>query len=221
MKCIERLKSVVKKNQLISDNYRYIRDHWKRYWIHRDGIALISEITTVLNQNGIIAFADFGTLLGLVREGHLLQHDLDIDIGAIAYSQDIVGKISQLLTPLSYKLAREFIVGDEIKEQSYKKNHVRIDIQLYFMDGKSMVCYLFHRKTPEEDVCYAVEKRCEIVGKVEKQLFDGRTIHIPVNAEQLLVDKYGNNWRTPDKGWVFWEGPNTQLTNIIGKPRTF
>lgn len=47
----------------------------------QEDLALLWQTLAQLANDGLHAFATAGTLLGLVREGHLLAHDKDFDIG--------------------------------------------------------------------------------------------------------------------------------------------
>lgn len=49
--------------------------------LHSYGNHTINQLENVLNKTKFLYFFDMGTLLGIVREGRIIQHDLDIDIG--------------------------------------------------------------------------------------------------------------------------------------------
>lgn len=219
---ITKIKNLLRKSNFLKSIYHvtYVRvkNKWKQFWIQRYGIRYISEITNTLNSNGVITFVDFGSLLGIVREGHLMYHDIDIDIGVISNSIMTGELIYGLLSKCNYRLVREFKIKDSTKEQSYYKKHIRIDIQFYVISSEQkMMCYLFYEKEAGKQKWYAVEKSCTLVQSVKDIIISKNKIYIPDNAETLLRDKYGENWRIPDKGWVYWKGPNTKLTNTIGE----
>lgn len=211
------IKSFLRQNKFTKTAYANAKKKWKRYWIQKNGIKELSVVTKVLNKNGILAFADFGTLLGLVREKRLLKHDLDIDIGVIN-SNNTCKKIEKIFNRLNYKKSREFMVDGIVAEQSFVKKRIKIDIQYYFDLEDGMFCYLFYNKNLiKEGYWQAVKKKCSKVNNVQMIDIKNHSIYIPNNAEDLLVDKYGDNWRTPDTGWLYWEGPNTIKADVLGK----
>lgn len=213
------IKSVLKQNKYIKNAYDRFKKKWKRYWIQKDGLKELSLITRTLNNNEIMSFADFGTMLGLIREGKLLEHDLDIDVGVICKG-DNSKKIERLFCKMNYHKSREFVVQGKLAEQSFEKNWIKIDIQYYYEDAcdDKMFCFLFYnRNTIKDGYWQTVKKRCNKVNKVKQVRVKQYRIYIPENAEELLECKYGTSWKTPDKGWNYWEGPNTERIDDLGK----
>lgn len=181
----------------------------KRLRIQRYGIWMIHDILTMLERENVISFADFGTCLGIVREGTLLKHDLDIDIGVIADATE-QKMIRVKMERLGYKLWRQYINDGYVVEESYKLKGVKVDLNYYMVNNEHARTWLFYRK-PEleykDNTRHIVEMTYSPITAVKKTIVDGVSINIPENAEQLLVEKYGSNWRTPDKGWIYWESP--------------
>ena len=155
----------------------------------------------------------------MVRERKLLDGDADIDIGVILKHGEEMQKADSILESMGYKLLREFTVDKGIKEQSYIKHHVKIDLQFYFMENTDMMyCYLFYNPSgnAKEKYWKSVIKECPAVGSTEIVKIENHHIHIPENAEVILEYKYGNNWRVPDRSWDYWKGPYTYSTDKSG-----
>ncbi len=207
------IKDLLKKNKTIRDIIVKVGKKRRIFCVQKYGIKEIETIVTALNNEGLCSFVDFGTLLGLMREGHLLKHDADIDIGIVQESDNAIKKADSILESFGYTLYREFTVAGVIKEQSYMRNHIKIDLQLYTPEEntETMYCYLFY--TPENDSkakqWKSVIKKCPLVEKTRIIQIDNHRIFIPEKAEEILEYKYGSNWKVPDKSWVYWEGPNT------------
>ena len=190
----------------------------KRKKIQRYGLWMIHDIQVLLGQMGIMSFADFGTCLGIVREHRLLQHDLDIDIGVVA---DITQQkaVRVAMERLGYRLWRQYIRGEYVVEESYKYNDIKVDLNYYEMTDDYAKTWLFYRKP---DVVYTncerniVEMTYSPIKEVRQEIVDNVPVFIPSNAEQLLEEKYGSNWRTPDKGWIYWESPAATPLDDIG-----
>ena len=193
----------------------------KRYAIQKHGLSDLSRVTKTLNEAGILSFADFGTLLGIIREQGLLKHDLDIDVGVMIVSDADYRAINSVMEKLRFVKSREFTIDGRVKEQSYFKRFIKVDLQYYTIapeDSTLMNCYLFYNpgRDPSETKWKSVVKKCPRVKSVRSVTVQGYPIDVPDNAEDILVYKYGANWKKPDKGWVYWEGPNTYPSDAIG-----
>ena len=214
------IKELLKKNKRL--NTLIVKAGKKRRikQIQKLGIEELEKVTNTLNNSGICAFADFGTLLGLMREGGPLKHDADMDVGIILQNDNTVKEADFCLKSLGYKRFRQFSINDSIKERSYIKNHVKMDLQFYTVEEETglMFCYLFYNKPIDIKKKYwkSVIKKCPLVEDIKTINIKNHLIYVPKNAEDILRYKYGDSWRIPDKSWVYWEGPNTFTVNDIG-----
>ena len=183
----------------------------KRVAIQTFGLALIEYVQNVLDKHEICSFADFGTMLGLVREGKLLSHDLDVDIGVILNSPDDIQRVHIALERHGFKLWRQYAIGSRVVEESYLLNDLKVDLNFYQIDDNSSKTWLFYKKPgfkyKQTTQRHVVEMTYSPIKEMQKISIHGYNIVIPKNAEQLLVEKYGETWRTPDKGWIYWQSP--------------
>ena len=46
-------------------------------------------------------------------------------------------------------------------------------------------------------------------------------ITIPKNPTNLLEQKYGKGWKTPDKGWIYWKNPAAVPVKELGHFKTY
>jgi len=68
-------------------------------FLHKKQIVNMKNLQTVVDicaKSGLESFAISGTLLGLIREGKLLNHDLDIDIGIFSHDTNIAKLINNI-----------------------------------------------------------------------------------------------------------------------------
>lgn len=180
----------------------------RRKFLARNGYEVITKLQAVLDSMQVTNFADFGTLLGFVRENGFMSHDLDIDVGAIS---DIDPKeICTALEAHGFKLWREFYFNDMIIEQSYKFKAVKIDLNFYKVDNDKMYTYLFYTKPGEKNTTNSrsvVKMSYDYIRKTKKLNVEGYKINVPIDAEKLLVEKYGNEWKIPNSNWIYWKSP--------------
>ena len=200
----------------------------ERLRAHLQAIAprYASLITSTLNDIGITSFIDFGTLLGWAREGRVLAHDLDIDIGAVADASQI-NQVRQAMLQLGFRRWRSYLLGGQVAQESYRKRDprtkitVKIDIGYYAENDDCCVTHLFYRDgeiselLPNERHC--IRLTYPPVRRVIPVNFCGHTVHVPQAFTELLEAKYGSTWRTPDTEWVYWSSPPTaQKVSEVG-----
>lgn len=186
--------------------------------IRRYGPDVFRNLDDALTPIGVDYFADFGTLLGFVREGSFLSHDYDIDLGVLAAPANR-GAVRKAIEGAGYQLWRQWILDEKAVEESYRcvdqhgKLLIKFDINYYESDRDSMRTWLFY-KDPHEDYPpgerSVVEMRYSRVSGISRVLLPrigNISVPIPNEAERLLEEKYGTGWRSPDKRWVYWESP--------------
>jgi len=200
---------------------RYIKNRSKkslerrRQNIQKNGYLVLRETLDLMNSiPDVKAFADFGTLLGLIREQGLLKHDLDIDT-AVLGKPNLYRYVTMIMERNGYQLWREYIYNGKVVEQSYHYKDTKVDINYYEYTDTGVNTWLFYRSPDKK---YKNNKRSIVrmdyspINDIKTIKIKGQNITIPSNAEQILEEKYGKNWRTPDKGWVYWKNPAaTQL----------
>ncbi len=190
-----------------------------------NGPQTVFLIEDILSKNNLFFYMDMGTMLGIVREGRLLGHDLDIDVAVYANTEKEKEQIKNALTSAGCKLKYSYVV-EEIGtvEESFELNDLKFDVNYYLRDGDKDICYLMYRN-PQKN--YNDEKSMDVVKlsvsavKGTKKIpFFNQEVTVPQNPEKYLAERYGENWRIPDKFYVYWKGPSTEITNYKGYRRT-
>ena len=187
----------------------------RRKNLRSNGIHLVHFIQDVLTGEDF--FFDMGTLLGIIREGRLLRHDMDIDIGVVSQSSDRVEHIREALVNQDCSLLKEYVIeGIGVVEDSFLKDGIKFDISYYFDKEDESVVYLMRKCDNAEfgDKYDVFELSCAPVGEINKIDFFGKKINVPMDSEDYLKTRYGDNWRIPDKNYKYWEGPSARPTNL-------
>ena len=192
-----------------------------------NGEDTVVKVQKILSDTGAFFFFDMGTLLGIVREGRLLKHDMDIDIGVMIKDEEERKKLRDALVSKGCTLRFNYsIEGFGTVESSFLSGGIKFDINYYRREDEypdSDVCYLMYRDPDREygaDELSVVRLVSPHIGRVVKTEFAGAEICIPENAEEYLAARYGENWRVPDKGYVYWKGPSTSPTDYVGRVET-
>lgn len=217
--CVKLFKSKAKAEKKAEENKEN-----KRYYIQKNGMSVLNEVQTILSELGITSFADFGTCLGLVREGALLKHDIDMDIGVIATPEERE-KIRTTLERRGFKLWRQYYYQGNPVEDSYHYRRVKVDLNFYEMTDDYSRTWLFYTKPGHKYenswTRHVVQMTYSPIHGVKYEEFDGSLIALPEDPELLMTEKYGPTWRTPDKGWIYWESPAAEKLEEIGYFKTF
>ena len=188
--------------------------------LQKNGVQTVKAVQEILSETGEFFFFDMGTLLGIVREGRLLKHDMDIDIAVVVSCEEEKMTLRDALVSRGCDIRFSYSMdGFGIVEESYMKNEIKFDINYYITEGDESVCYLMF-KDPDrqygENELSVVKLSVPAISELDKKDFNGIDINVPKNAEEYLAARYGENWRIPDKGYIYWKGPSTSPTDYLG-----
>lgn len=184
--------------------------------LQRNGDKTIAVLETLLEPLKIDYFYDFGSLLGIVREGHFLSHDLDIDISCNVESLDdffnVAITIDKALKNNGFSKKHDIYLGDKLAVITYDYLGVSIDFFANVPYDDKRICYEFYRIA---DVNYNHKNEVSVWGTVRTNVFEtklvrfeGANVRIPLNAEKVLEDEYTQDWKTPNPNWEESDCPN-------------
>ena len=158
----------------------------------QDASGVLLELHTLLQENGIPFFLAYGTLLGIYRDGELLPHDKDLDVG-LSWDCDREGLIRVLK-----QSGRYWIDPKSSNPNTYQFNFGVIELRkgisidfFFFKPADSYLLSGFHH-LPEPLLWQF--KHFEW-GEIK---YKDRVLGAPSDPEQYLVDIYGPQWRIPD-----------------------
>lgn len=147
---------------------------------------------------GLEPFLAYGTLLGAIREGKVLGHDSDADLGYV----------STFTTP--FDVAREsFRVQRELNRQGwstarYSGGAFRVDV----IRGDSKIGLdvfggFFDAGRLHLMGEIGTDYRREWIWPLGTAELEGRAMPVPAQPERLLEAMYGASWRVPDPAFQF------------------
>lgn len=178
------------------------RESIKTFDLNKANKAL-SDLSEMANAKGTPVFLVSGTLLGCIREGQLLSHDKDIDVG-------IVGWENQYTLCMALQESGLFTVSAQhLKGQDtfyipicHNATGMWIDIFVYHPQGQHWVTGV--------DFFFGYRQTFAFTPFELKEVeFLGVNMKIPAEAELNLTENYGE-WRTPDPGYLsHLESPST------------
>lgn len=159
-------------------------------WAHVKG--LIGQISAGEDR----VFLNSGTLLGVVRDGRLIDHDDDIDL---AYRLDAQTPAE---AAREWRALNQRLMSEGLAETSYQIDTgmmkldgggvVRVDLFPVWLDAAGRV-FVFPHTFGELEVGQVFPTRsCAVTG-----------LPVPAEPEAMLAVNYGAGWREPDPYYAF------------------
>lgn len=171
---------------------------YKNRVFKNQGIATLFAAKQALDNCGTFFWLDFGTLLGVVRDGELISHDSDVDIAVRLdeYTEEIAKSLNKFGFTKKYEISIDN--GKYGLEESYLYRGVSLDIFYYSSTDKNMYCHLFPLDNKNNHIIREL-----YIGKrgFTTIPFKGKTFNIPASPIERLKETYGENYHIPDKDW--------------------
>jgi hypothetical protein len=174
------------------------------------------DLQQALAPIGQKAFLVSGTLLGYAREGCILAHDKDIDVGIIGWAGQY-DVIAALLNSKRFVVDMRRLRGQNTHYLlvNHIKSGIAIDIFIYHPEGGRLVTGV------EADFGYL---QCFAFTPFELKSvhFLGIEFYVPDNVELNLEENFGD-WRRSDPGYIsHLESPSTvdvggKVFQIVGR----
>lgn len=171
----------------------------------------IEEVLDALREAGINAFPAYGTLLGAVRDGALIGHDSDADIGYVSRETapvDVIResfRLQRSLAGMGYHITRYSGAGFKVDVREADGSTRGLDVFGGFFDGDHLVL-MGEIHTPF---------RKEWVFPLGTTTLEGRTLPAPADTDRFLAATYGESWRVPDPAFAF-ETPESTHRRLNG-----
>jgi SAM-dependent methyltransferase len=159
----------------------------------------IDHVLAGLDKAGIRAFLAYGTLLGAVRDGRLIGHDSDADLGYVSEHEhpvDVIResfRVQRALTDAGYRITRYSALAFKVDVVESDGVVRGLDVFGGFMrDGRLHL--MGEIRTPF--------KR-EWVTPLGTASLEGREFPVPADTDRFLTATYGRSWRVPDPAFHF------------------
>lgn len=154
-----------------------------------------AEVKRVFN---IETFLIYGSLLGSVREGGIIDHDNDIDLAYIS-----THKSGKLAAEEVTEIAKHLAMSEE-----FDSRLMRYGIHIHNRANPKIRIDLFHLYFNEDDELsfpFGIAGNTKYTSQdwagLKATDFLGTPVNIPINPEPLIEYIYGADWRTPIIGF--------------------
>ncbi len=168
----------------------------------------VNSHISAVNEMGYEVFLNSGTLLGVVRDARLIDHDDDVDFAIILKATTPTDAAAEW-KDLQAKLEDADIFDRTLQDQPciYKlKPAGRTEFDLFpaWIQGGKVYVYPHTAGTLAEDSVLPL-KPCGVTGHP-----------VPRNPEKMLESNYGADWHAPDPLFKFpWEAANANFALFI------
>ncbi|WP_026473996.1 LicD family protein [Alkaliflexus imshenetskii] len=195
---------------------------WKEMFFKKhfeaNSFDVLCSAKKALNNAGVEFWLDFGTLLGIHRNGAFIKNDLDIDLGI--YIQTDYSIIDRCMREEGFKLFRGISLdgGQYGMELSYIKNDIKIDLFFYSqIEANRYRVHLFvnfpgcgEKQSIKKYGGLRPIEQYMILDGLKSCEFRGETFNIPSNVEEYLAYHYGNDYMIPRS----WDYANVEKDNL-------
>lgn len=155
--------------------------------VDRKSLRQLAQRTcSMLTQSGVEHWLDFGSLLGLMREGNILEGDTDVDISVVDTPEN-VEKLEKSRAPLA---DMGIFLKKELTWNAYRAASSLGYVHLYLTQ--------LVNHTYQGGIGDGSEISSELVGKPTLFDLEGTQVAIPQHTHAFLVARYGDDYMDPD-----------------------
>jgi hypothetical protein len=158
--------------------------------------SMVKNMANFLNSHDFRYWLDYGSLLGLARNGKLLVYDHDTEIGI--FKEDL--NEFRSLAPLIQKaFGYDVTFPPRWPRITFSKvNHALMEVMVYEGCGGFNVDLMggkYDRRVRQNPTCF-LTPRC-LFEDLKKIDYEGIPISVPSNIEDYLYLRYGPDWKKP------------------------
>lgn len=168
----------------------------------------IGEHMGFLTRQGYEVFLNSGTLLGVVRDGRLIDHDDDIDLAIILHAESAETAAQEWSALRSTMREAGILVEEQMMSDAIFKltghGDVKFDLFPAWFEGDRFFVYPHTFGDLTRDDVLPLSK-CPKTGH-----------YIPADSEKMLANNYGTDWRTPDPYFKFpWNAAKRKFKTFL------
>lgn len=168
--------------------------------LRKYGPEIYNLIDSLFAEKGVKYFADYGSLLGLIREKGFVPTDDDVDFSIVDNSIEPTDLIRFLLSR-GFEYLRAFKYDGKITEVSLKYKGVPVDFFYLQYDGGDNYAQAYYWSDEANGWRGLRQLRDKVGALVPYELSRIKTM-IPENYDALLTGHYGD-WRVPNSKWYY------------------
>lgn len=181
--------------------YVPVRQWYARRKLSRYLPGVVNRVHMAFKTEKVRYVVDFGGLIGFMREGWFLKHDMDIDFCLLP--GETARRACEALEHAGFEFVRVTVCSGRITKLIMLDPVSGIDLDIFLMYEKDG-CVVHEAYFPPygdlERYSGWRYLRPMVTGVSEKTFRGSVTVMIPDNYDELLTAHYGD-WRHPNKAW--------------------
>jgi phosphorylcholine metabolism protein LicD len=151
----------------------------------------------LLDGLGVHWWLSAGTALGVVRDGRLIPHDTDLDVGVLDDPPGVLDRVHLAFATAGWVLARLMPY-----QRAHLSRGVIFDVYAYRRDGDRLVA---------DTDCGRLSKPAHLFAELTWLEFAGRCYPLPSPPSEYLEVRYGPGWRMPAGTKGPWQAETAAL----------
>lgn len=179
--------------------------------LHRN----MKDTERVLRKIGVTHCLGNGVVLGIIRDGDLIEWDPDIDFRILGADKwpEIVAEMLEAGFTVEKRLGT-YARGCEMK---FMRDDAQTDIvSLYDLPKQGIVWKCAWGGTKLDEPIPSQYTRELFLNPLEV-IFHGVRVFLPNPPARYLVEQYGRNWMVPNPKWRWWDDPPCIIPHIPGE----
>lgn len=211
--------------------------HWRKQQINKNfqknGLFVLQQFDKCLSDNNVNYMLGFGSLLGAIREHGFIKHDLDIDT-CMWHDEYFKKNARECLEKQGfvYDQSKSINNGEKGMEVTFYLCNIRIDIFLIYPAINDLP-YTCHSWMPYGDATTRYESmkkygrlvpyrfEAPYPRETTRVFFNGLRLPVPVNYDEMLRFRYGNDYMIPDPTWKETQEKYIRWDSEIAKDDNF
>jgi len=167
---------------------------------------------------GLDVYLTWGTLLGAIREGDFIAHDVDVDLAYLSAKSNDFEILEEHELIVRVLDAR----GLRVRPHSRGQMHVDMSAAAGSAQGQAFDLDLWTSWTRDGRYFHYPDIKGELaapqVAPLRRHTFRGHAVLVPACAEAVLAQFYGSQWRVPDAAYAWY--PRYDSTDVFEFLRT-
>lgn len=197
-------RTVCEKLSNISFKYRLRKNNkLQNRNLHKFGPEAVRYIVAAMKSCHIEFIADYGTLLGFVRDNGFIKHDIDMDFSVLSGMQNYKRLVCKLID-CGFSFVHAFDYEGTITEITVRYKGITIDFFNMGRIGDKNYTQFYTFDTPDGDALHRPgirHFRPNIAGLGHISVY-GVDVPVPSNYDEFLSTHYGN-WKVRDNKWNY------------------
>ncbi len=183
---------------------------WRRLSLRIHGSDFLADFYAASREAGIRPFLMWGTLLGCMREGRLLDHDQDLDIGILHGDYARKDRLIAAMKAAGYRVRFDTPYKFSLL---HRDGVLHLDVDVFYPWNGALIC-----TTVRKGAIIGTSFPADSFGRLKEIVFmDDLGVLVPDPPEPILTAVYGN-WRTPQPGYNSGRDPLNRLQIKPGDP---